>query len=750
MKTSLLVLGSLVMAAAISAPASAVTAAEAHRNAIVWLETNQNPDGSWGSGLTQPVATAEALLALAKGGRARGPAAERAAAWLLTRSPAALDHRARAVRALAAAGFPTQDLASFGAATTGWGPIAADEGVTSYDTGLVMAAIRTSGDQATNLSAPVAEVISRRRADAGWSGDDVPHSQNAKSDLTVTAEITRAMAVVDSSELAITMFALSGAVGPAQSTLEVAARLAAIHALVSQSDSIENELLGRMSGGSWGADPLVNALGLLAISTRPGRVLGGTSMEDDDGDACANSVDAFPQDPSECLDSDGDGRGDQADHDDDGDGVCEGLVAFPGECVVAGDPFALNPREWADTDGDGTGDQADEDADGDGVSDDGELEAGTDPLLADTDEDGVCDGMLAVGACSAANDPCPAVASAVDLDGDGVCSDRDECDLDSSDWRDTDDDGSCDVADADDDGDGFSDEEELAAGTDPRDPASMPADLAALIPAGDFDGDGLTNEAEGAAGTSPFLADTDQDGATDLAELSLGSALDPALSPVAPPGVFGAFGAFPDAGGTFLAEKTSTLLRGTATGGQPTPVARPGGSLDFPASGVGFELLAGFQPQCTAGRDLDGDGLSGLAEAIQRTSFARVDTDADGFVDGPDGFVSTAGYTGGPVAWDLDPDGFVDGEADHGTDPTDATDRPGKPGDVAPLGLPDGRVNAGDATVELQIAADPGRTAALSGQRKEIADQAADANSDQEVDVRDALHVLRQAASATP
>jgi len=155
------------------------------------------------------------------------------------------------------------------------------------------------------------------------------------------------MTLVDSSNLGLSTFALGAAVGPTQSTLEVAARLAALHAFGTQSDPIETELLARMNGGSWGSDPLVNALGLLAISTRPGRVLGGTSTQDDDGDGCVNSADAFPQDPTECLDSDGDGRGDAADHDDDGDGVCEGAGAQPGECLVGliADPVLRMPTE---------------------------------------------------------------------------------------------------------------------------------------------------------------------------------------------------------------------------------------------------------------------------------------------------------------------------------------------------------------------------------------------------------------------
>jgi hypothetical protein len=208
--------------------------------------------------------------------------------------------------------------------------------------------------------------------------------------------------------------------------------------------------------------------------------------------------------------------------------------------------------------------------------------------------------------------------------------------------------------------------------------------------------------------------------------------------------VFGAFGAFTPSGGSYPAETNATSIRATGTGGQPTPVALLGGSL--PSASQGYQNLAGYQPQCTIGRDLDGDGLSGLAEAARRTSFARVDTDEDGFADGLGGLVSTAGYSG--PAWDLEPDGFIDGEDDYDTDPSDADDHPGKPGDVAPLGLPDGRITAGDATVELQIVADPSRTASLAGQRRLIADQAADADSDDSVDVRDALKVVKEAASA--
>jgi hypothetical protein len=51
--------------------------------AIAWLERNQSSDGSWGAAGKKWATTAEALLALAKSGRASSIAAQRAKGWLL-------------------------------------------------------------------------------------------------------------------------------------------------------------------------------------------------------------------------------------------------------------------------------------------------------------------------------------------------------------------------------------------------------------------------------------------------------------------------------------------------------------------------------------------------------------------------------------------------------------------------------------------------------------------------------------------
>lgn len=106
------------------------------------------------------------------------------------------------------------------------------------------------------------------------------------------------------------------------------------------------------------------------------------ALPDSDGDGVIDADDAFPNDPTETHDADGDGIGDNADTDDDNDGALDVDDAFP-----------LDPAEWLDTDGDGVGNNADDDDDGDGLTDADEAGVyGTDPLLSDTEGDGMADG----------------------------------------------------------------------------------------------------------------------------------------------------------------------------------------------------------------------------------------------------------------------------------------------------------------------------------------------------------------------
>ena len=134
--------------------------------------------------------------------------------------------------------------------------------------------------------------------------------------------------------------------------------------------------------------------------------------DDADGDFVPDDEDAFPNDPAASTDADGDGAPDAWNE----NATPQQIAAS--ELVL--DAFLDNPDEWLDTDGDGIGNNEDTD-DGDGVADD------VDAFPTDATE-------------------------TTHTDGDGIGNNTD----------------------ADDDGDGSSDAEEIAKGTDPLDANAYP------------------------------------------------------------------------------------------------------------------------------------------------------------------------------------------------------------------------------------------------------------------------------------
>ena len=124
-------------------------------------------------------------------------------------------------------------------------------------------------------------------------------------------------------------------------------------------------------------------------------VIHGTNptLPDTDSDGVKDSMDAFPLDTTETLDTDDDGIGDNADTDDDGDGLSDNDEI---------NTHLTNPKR-ADSDGDGLTDPAEiqthltnpnlADTDSDGLRDGAEVNTyGTFPNVADTDGDGFLDG----------------------------------------------------------------------------------------------------------------------------------------------------------------------------------------------------------------------------------------------------------------------------------------------------------------------------------------------------------------------
>lgn len=73
----------------------------------------------------------------------------------------------------------------------------------------------------------------------------------------------------------------------------------------------------------------------------------GTTEPDRDGDGWADSEDAFPDDPGEWLDTDGDGTGNNADPDDDGDGYADAEEVAAGSDPLDGQATPLGIRPLA-------------------------------------------------------------------------------------------------------------------------------------------------------------------------------------------------------------------------------------------------------------------------------------------------------------------------------------------------------------------------------------------------------------------
>lgn len=183
-------------------------------------------------------------------------------------------------------------------------------------------------------------------------------------------------------------------------------------------------------------------------------------------------------------------------------------------CTHGGSAVALSPT--VDTDGDGIPD-VEEDANGNGVVDTGE----TDPYRADSDNGGESDGSE-VAAKRNPLDPTDDLT--YDTDGDGWVNGIEILHNTDPKNPDTDGDGVNDPQDpfpldskyhTDANANNLPDEWEQKTGLDANQVAPSTTD--------DYDGDGLTNAEELARGTNPVSVDTDRDGVDDKTEIDEGT-----------------------------------------------------------------------------------------------------------------------------------------------------------------------------------------------------------------------------------
>ena len=436
---------------------------------------------------------------------------------------------------------------------------------------------------------------------------------------------------------------------------------------------------------------------------------------DDDGDGLPTTAEDANTDgdknPSTNLtDTDKDGIPNYLDSDDDGDGK---LSSAEGN-----DPNKdESPADATDTDGDGIPDYLDAndkdgpkgDLDGDGLSNADEVIAKTDPNNPDSDGDGIND-KVEVGA-----DPSKPTdtdgdgkpnALDTDDDNDGVLTKNENYNGGTPADDDTDKDGKPDYLDTDDDGDG---KLSAAENNDPNKDGS-PADAKDTDgdgkpdyldltdtdgPKGDPDGDGLTNEDEIKAGTDPKNPDSDGDGVDDKTEVG--------ADPTKPTDTDGdgkpnALDTDDDNDGVLT--KNENYNGGTPTDDDTDKDGKPD-YLDTDDDGDGKLSAAENNDPNKDGSpadaidtdgdgkpdyldidntdgpkgDPDGDGLSNADEVKAGTDPKNPDSDGDGLKDGDEVKIGS-----NPLNKDSDGDG-IDDKTEVGTDPAKPldTDGDGKP-----------------------------------------------------------------------
>lgn len=211
---------------------------------------------------------------------------------------------------------------------------------------------------------------------------------------------------------------------------------------------------------------------------------GTEGLTDPDLDGVINALDD---------DSDGDGIPDSVEGDDDMDE--DGIPNFL-DLDSDGDGLLDAAEGTADGDGDGLGNWLDTDSDGDRVPDDVEVSLGLDPYNPDTDGDTIKDGDDGI----------------TDFDGDGIINALD-LDSDNDGFPDAVEAGDADLSTTpvDTDGDGYFDFIDLDSDGDGLPDAQEP-DCSAW----DYNGDGSPDGRHGR-----FFPDTDGDGNSDLAEVSV-------------------------------------------------------------------------------------------------------------------------------------------------------------------------------------------------------------------------------------
>lgn len=194
--------------AACLAPTSALAAtaaqiATARANALAYLYTTQNADGSWGSQPgVQVAATSAAVESLLAAGVSRGATLSAAVTALANTQPVSTDGLARQLDTLYHAGNDTSaEIAQLNAAAnvvSAWGTLAG-QGSNVADTALAVTALVDASTTYSNTAIATAlcnVIVPGQTASGGWGYLPKPATTNAPSGLATPAILPTAYAIL--------------------------------------------------------------------------------------------------------------------------------------------------------------------------------------------------------------------------------------------------------------------------------------------------------------------------------------------------------------------------------------------------------------------------------------------------------------------------------------------------------------------------------------------------------------------------